>query len=50
MNPAWAELILAVKQNVKPAVGCTEPVSLALASAIAASHLAGQVTRIEARV
>ncbi|HKN05162.1 MAG TPA: L-serine ammonia-lyase, iron-sulfur-dependent, subunit alpha [Buttiauxella sp.] len=50
LNPAWAELILAVKQNVKPAVGCTEPVSLALASAIAASHLAGQVTRIEARV
>lgn len=50
MNPAWAELIRAVKQNVKPAVGCTEPVSLALASALAASHLAGRVTRIEARV
>lgn len=50
INPAWAELILAVKQNVKPAVGCTEPISLALASALAASHLAGQVTRIEARV
>jgi len=50
MNPAWAELILAVKQNVKPAVGCTEPVSLALASAIAAAYLAGPVTRIEARV
>lgn len=50
INPAWAELILAVKQNVKPAVGCTEPISLALASALAASHLAGPVIRIEARV
>lgn len=50
INPAWAELILAVKQNVKPAVGCTEPISLALASALAASHLAGTVTRIVARV
>ena len=50
MNPAWAELIRAVKQNVKPAVGCTEPVSLALASALAASHLAGRVIRIEAKV
>lgn len=50
INPAWAELILAVKQNVKPAVGCTEPISLALASALAASHLAGPVTSIEARV
>ncbi len=50
INPAWAELILAVKQNVKPAVGCTEPISLALASALAASHLAGPVTRIVARV
>jgi L-cysteine desulfidase len=50
INPAWAELIQAVKQNVKPAVGCTEPISLALASALAASHLAGQVTCIEARV
>lgn len=50
INPEWAELIRAVKQNVKPAVGCTEPVSLALASALAASHLAGRVIRIEAKV
>lgn len=50
MNPQWAELIRAVKLNVRPAVGCTEPVSLALASAIAASHLAGTPVRIEARV
>lgn len=50
MNPLWDEMIKAVKQNVKPAMGCTEPVSLALASAIAASHLAGEVSRIEAKV
>ncbi|WP_435955477.1 serine dehydratase subunit alpha family protein [Dryocola sp. BD626] len=50
LNPAWEELIRAVKMNVKPAVGCTEPVSLALASAMAASHLAGSVERIEAKV
>lgn len=50
MNPLWDTLIQAVKQNVKPAMGCTEPVSLALASAIAASHLAGRVTHIDAKV
>jgi L-cysteine desulfidase len=43
-------MIQAVKQNVKPAMGCTEPVSLALASAIAASHLAGRVIRVDAKV
>ncbi|MCE9891035.1 serine dehydratase subunit alpha family protein [Kluyvera intermedia] len=50
MNPLWGVLIQAVKQNVKPAMGCTEPVSLALASAIAASHLAGRVSHIDAKV
>ncbi|MFU0909861.1 L-cysteine desulfidase family protein [Kluyvera intermedia] len=50
MNPLWDALIKAVKQNVKPAMGCTEPVSLALASAIAASHLAGRVSHIDAKV
>ncbi|MFB5744599.1 serine dehydratase subunit alpha family protein [Cedecea sp. S5-13] len=50
LNPAWAELIRAVKQNVRPAVGCTEPISLALASALAASHLEGNVERIVAKV
>lgn len=50
MNPLWDNMIQAVKQNVKPAMGCTEPVSLALASAIAASHLAGRVSHIVAKV
>ena len=46
----WNEFIRAVQQEVKPAVGCTEPVSLALAAAIAASYLPEPVERIEARV
>lgn len=50
INPLWDELIQTVKQNVKPAMGCTEPVALALASAIAASHLAGRIDHIEAKV
>jgi L-cysteine desulfidase len=49
-HPLWDTLIQAVKQNVKPAMGCTEPVSLALACAIAASYLAGEISHIEARV
>ena len=49
-HPLWNTLIQAVKQNVKPAMGCTEPVSLALACAIAASYLAGEISHIEARV
>lgn len=46
----WNEFIRAVQQEVKPAVGCTEPVSLALAAAVAASYLPESVERIEARV
>ncbi|EKN3347172.1 L-serine ammonia-lyase, iron-sulfur-dependent, subunit alpha [Yersinia ruckeri] len=46
----WNEFIRAVRQEVQPAVGCTEPISLALAAAIAASHLSGPAERIEARV
>ncbi|WP_338885865.1 L-serine ammonia-lyase, iron-sulfur-dependent, subunit alpha [Xenorhabdus sp. TH1] len=46
----WNEFIRAVKQEVKPAVGCTEPISLALASAIAASYLSGPAHRVSALV
>lgn len=35
---------------MKPALGCTEPVSLALAAAVAASELKGSVERIDAQV
>ncbi|SQB37451.1 Uncharacterised protein [Citrobacter koseri] len=33
-NPLWQRFILAVQEEVKPALGCTEPVSLALAAAV----------------
>lgn len=46
----WKQFIRTVQEEVKPALGCTEPVSLALACAIAAAHLPGDVTQIEAWV
>ncbi|MBM5574129.1 serine dehydratase subunit alpha family protein [Deefgea sp. CFH1-16] len=46
----WPEFIKAVQHEVAPALGCTEPISLALASAIAAQHLAKTPERIEAKV
>lgn len=50
INPLWNHFILAVQEEVKPALGCTEPVSLALACAIAAEKLPGEVTQIDAWV
>lgn len=50
VNPLWLEFIKAVKKEVVPALGCTEPISLALAAAIAAHRLAKPVERIEAKV
>ncbi|EHN8915030.1 membrane protein [Enterobacter hormaechei subsp. steigerwaltii] len=50
INPLWNHFIRAVQEEVKPALGCTEPVSLALACAMAAGQLDGEVTRIEAWV
>ncbi len=49
-NTLWAEFINAVKHEVVPALGCTEPISLALASAIAASYLEGPIDKIEAKI
>lgn len=49
-NPLWQRFILAVQEEVKPALGCTEPISLALAAAVAASELNGAVERINAWV
>lgn len=49
-HPSWEHFIRAVREEVKLAVGCTEPVSLALACAIAADLLPGKVTHIEAWV
>ncbi|EKT54237.1 serine dehydratase subunit alpha family protein [Providencia sneebia] len=46
----WQYFINAVKQEVKPALGCTEPISLALAAAKAASCLKGEIIRVTAYV
>lgn len=50
IKPLWEKLIQAVRKDVVPATGCTEPIALALAAAIAAKRLNKKVERIEARV
>ena len=40
LNPLWQRYILAVQEEVKPALGCTEPISLALAAAPIAAVVA----------
>ncbi|HAI1303048.1 TPA: serine dehydratase subunit alpha family protein, partial [Escherichia coli] len=50
LNPLWQRYILAVQEEVKPALGCTEPISLALEAAVAAAELEGPVERVEAWV
>lgn len=50
MNPLWKLFIRTVQEEVKPALGCTEPISLALVSAVAASRLSGPIERIDAWV
>ena len=46
----WQTFIKAVKKEVVPALGCTEPISLAFASAVAAEHLQKPVEKIVAKV
>ncbi|MEN2839414.1 hypothetical protein HPFOLIGI_01598 [Mannheimia haemolytica] len=43
-------ILHAVNHEVVPALGCTEPISLALASAIARQYLGHLPERIEAKV
>ena len=46
----WPDFLKAVKKEIAPALGCTEPISLALASAIAARLLGTVPERIDAKV
>ncbi|MCX2589518.1 serine dehydratase subunit alpha family protein [Proteus sp. G2672] len=46
----WSQFVRQLREGVKPAVGCTEPISLALAAAKATALLGEPVVRIEAWV
>ena len=46
----WPDFLKAVRHEVVPALGCTEPIALALAAAIATRELGTRPQRIEARV
>ena len=45
-----SDLIRFLKSDVAPALGCTEPVCVALCAATAASHMTGPVTAIQVTV
>jgi L-cysteine desulfidase len=46
----WSHFIQIVKKEVVPALGCTEPISVALAAAIAANKLNGKLEKIAVSV
>ena len=46
----WPDFLNALKTEVVPALGCTEPISMALASAIARKYLGSAPERIEGKV
>ena len=46
----WNQMIDVIRQEVKPATGCTEPISLAFAAAMAAKELGEPVQSIKALV
>lgn len=46
----WSQFVRQLREGVKPAVGCTEPISLALATAKATALLGEPVVRVEAWV
>ncbi|MDV7103099.1 L-serine ammonia-lyase, iron-sulfur-dependent, subunit alpha [Vibrio sp. TH_r3] len=46
----WNDFIKIVQQEVTPALGCTEPIAIALAASIARQKLSGQPIKISAKV
>lgn len=48
--PFAEQLLAIIQRDVAPALGCTEPISLALAAAIAKSYLSSPLTAIQAKV
>ncbi|MDL2216526.1 serine dehydratase subunit alpha family protein, partial [Desulfovibrio sp. OttesenSCG-928-M14] len=50
LRPEWKAFLRIMNHEVVPALGCTEPVAVALAAARAAAELSGPVERIEIRV
>ncbi len=46
----WPQFLKAVRKETVPALGCTEPIALALASAMAARYLGATPERIEGKV
>lgn len=50
LEEMWKKMVDCLHKEVKPATGCTEPISLAYASAVAAEKLGQPVEKIEARV
>jgi L-cysteine desulfidase len=50
MNPFWASYIEVLRAQVVPALGCTEPVAVALAAAQCRDLLGGRPRRLEVRV
>ena len=50
MSITKTELIAFLKGDVAPALGCTEPVCVALCAATAASHMTGKPERIQVTV
>ncbi|MDW2334878.1 serine dehydratase subunit alpha family protein, partial [Vibrio sp. 1069] len=51
MNQQWTQYIQIIKQVVKPALGCTEPIAAAYAAAVARKELGtSDIDAIEVRV
>ena len=50
MKPEWESFLAILNHEVVPALGCTEPVAVALAAARAAAELDGPVRRIDVKV